>query len=58
MFDLAATIGKITAVLMVFIIFYLLLHLGGDIGLAIVLSLLAVNIVELKVILTKIGVNK
>jgi len=58
MYNLTATIGKITAILIIFIIFYCLLHLGGDVGLAIVLSLLAATLVEIKVIVYKIGEKK
>jgi len=58
MYNLTATIGKITAILIIFIVFYCLLHLGGDVGLAIVLALLAATLVEIKVIVYKLGEKK
>ena len=58
MYNLAATIGKITAILIIFIIFYCLLHLSGDVGLAIVLAILAATLVEIKVIVYKLGEKK
>ena len=50
----AATIGKITGIVIIFIVFYILMYLGGTtIGLPLILALLAANIVETKILVSQ-----